>query len=426
MATPRRTIIFTISANRSGHATAPGRCLQHHQTEADAEGDGFGSGGRAELGEDRGDVRFDGVVADREARSRYGGSTSRWRASRAPRVRGRSAARCAPYSADARAGVASASRADASSTTSPARTASSAASSSRASLWRASTAAAPARSAAKARSAWGSSTSRIVGSVKPAAIAASASRAPGASSSTTSATSRDVTSTPSPRVRSMRSRAGASASIATRVRSGGALVLRVARDRHDDRRAAAQHVERSREAQTLGVAREQNVADDQARPARRGRPARPRRSAAPRGRRAAEPARGAGRAVPARIAAPTKRCTSSAGTASASPPTTMLLIPTTRPRTSASGPPELPGASRRSAWTKRREPSVTAACAIPMVRAFGIPSGCPTATSTSPTRISRRVAHGRRRQPARVDAQQRQIARRVAAFDARRESCARR
>jgi hypothetical protein len=40
--------------------------------------------------------------------------------------------------------------------------------------------------------------------------------------------------------------------------------------------------------------------------------------------------------------------------ASAMPPATIVLMPTICPYTSASGPPELPGASRTSACTQRR------------------------------------------------------------------------
>src|SRR5690242_2442412 len=45
----------------------------------------------------------------------------------------------------------------------------------------------------------------------------------------------------------------------------------------------------------------------------------------------------------------TRASTAVIGTASASPPTVIVLTPTTRPSISAIGPPELPGASRRSA-----------------------------------------------------------------------------
>src|ERR1700676_3646148 len=38
-------------------------------------------------------------------------------------------------------------------------------------------------------------------------------------------------------------------------------------------------------------------------------------------------------------------------------PATLVLIPITRPRASASGPPELPGARRTLAWTQDCEPS---------------------------------------------------------------------
>src|SRR5262245_65820187 len=51
--------------------------------------------------------------------------------------------------------------------------------------------------------------------------------------------------------------------------------------------------------------------------------------------------------------AATKRRTSLMGIASARPPAIIVLIPTMRPVVSARGPPELPGASRRSAWIQR-------------------------------------------------------------------------
>ena len=209
--------------------------------------------------------------------------------------------------------------------------------------------------------------------------------------------------------------------MASRRRSGSARALRVVRNRHHDRDAAAQHVERAREAQAFDVPCEHDVAGDEARAvcaaARLDRDDRERVAAVAQPRRCevhAEPRR-------RRESMPAKRCTSLAGTASASPPTTMLLMPTTRPCTSASGPPEFPGASIRSACTKR-EPAVTAACAIPMVSAFGIPSGCPTATSTSPTRTSRGSRTAAAGKSGGVDAQQRQIAPRVAALHPRAEA----
>ena len=47
------------------------RRLEHHEAEPHAERNGFGAARRAELGQDRGDVRFDGVLAEREAARRY-------------------------------------------------------------------------------------------------------------------------------------------------------------------------------------------------------------------------------------------------------------------------------------------------------------------------------------------------------------------
>src|SRR3989442_15368600 len=52
----------------------------------------------------------------------------------------------------------------------------------------------------------------------------------------------------------------------------------------------------------------------------------------------------------------TRRSTSGAGTASATPDTTIAATPITRPCASASGPPEFPGARRTSAWTQTSEP----------------------------------------------------------------------
>src|SRR5256712_1024475 len=63
-------------------------------------------------------------------------------------------------------------------------------------------------------------------------------------------------------------------------------------------------------------------------------------------------------------------------------------MPITRPRASARGPPEFPGASLRSAWMKlgpaaRRGPS---AWITPVVTAPASPNGLPTASTRSPTR----------------------------------------
>src|SRR5207302_4100362 len=51
-----------------------------------------------------------------------------------------------------------------------------------------------------------------------------------------------------------------------------------------------------------------------------------------------------------------RRSTSGAGTASATPDTTIAATPITRPCASASGPPEFPGARRTSAWIQTNEP----------------------------------------------------------------------
>src|SRR5262249_50050953 len=55
-------------------------------------------------------------------------------------------------------------------------------------------------------------------------------------------------------------------------------------------------------------------------------------------------------------AARTKRSTRVMGMARARAPATMAFSPITRPEASASGPPELPGASRTSAWIQSRPP----------------------------------------------------------------------
>src|SRR2546427_4163070 len=70
------------------------------------------------------------------------------------------------------------------------------------------------------------------------------------------------------------------------------------------------------------------------------------------------------------------------------PPTIIALMPITRPRASARGPPEFPGASLRSARMKL-EPAVRRgpiAWITPAVTAPTSPNGLPTATTRSPTR----------------------------------------
>src|SRR5215470_19623740 len=84
------------------------------------------------------------------------------------------------------------------------------------------------------------------------------------------------------------------------------------------------------------------------------------------------------------LSEPRKRTTRLSGTARARPPAIMALMPMTRPRASASGPPELPGASLRSAWIRlgpagRRGPI---AWMRPAVTAPASPSGLPTAITS--------------------------------------------
>ena len=95
----------------------------------------------------------------------------------------------------------------------------------------------------------------------------------------------------------------------------------------------------------------------------------------------------------------------------------MLLIPTTRPITSASGRRSSPAPASGRPGPKRRPVSATVGVRIPIVHgAFRIPSGCPTATSTSPTRSPRdrappRPAGHRRRCGATPDRGRRRAAR---------------
>src|SRR5262245_52477845 len=85
--------------------------------------------------------------------------------------------------------------------------------------------------------------------------------------------------------------------------------------------------------------------------------------------------------------AATKRRTSLMGIANARPPAIIVLIPTTRPVVSARGPPELPGASRRSAWIQRLPIRVCGKpCTTPAVSVRRRPRGWPTATPSAPTR----------------------------------------
>src|SRR3989475_6240856 len=76
------------------------------------------------------------------------------------------------------------------------------------------------------------------------------------------------------------------------------------------------------------------------------------------------------------------------GIASARPPAIIVLMPTTRPAVSARGPPELPGARRRSAWIQRLPPGSDGAkaCTTPAVSVRRRPRGWPRATTRAPTR----------------------------------------
>src|SRR5213594_3032535 len=79
-----------------------------------------------------------------------------------------------------------------------------------------------------------------------------------------------------------------------------------------------------------------------------------------------------------------RRSTSGAGTASATPDTTIAATPITRPCASANGPPEFPGARRTSAWIQTNEPlpfspyprgNGLTAWSTPTVTAFLTPNG---------------------------------------------------
>ena len=91
------------------------------------------------------------------------------------------------------------------------------------------------------------------------------------------------------------------------------------------------------------------------------------------------------------------RVAASIGTASPRPtPATAVLMPTTRPRESASAPPELPGLSAASVWmtfstSRLARPSRVAserpsALTTPAVTVPAKPSGLPMATTSWPTR----------------------------------------
>ena len=91
------------------------------------------------------------------------------------------------------------------------------------------------------------------------------------------------------------------------------------------------------------------------------------------------------------IADSRKRSTAAEGTATAMPPTIIELMPTTRPAASTIGPPELPGARRRSARIaccngtlfSTVVPAVLST--IPAVTEPRTPQGLPMAKTTLPT-----------------------------------------
>src|SRR5262249_52869501 len=86
-----------------------------------------------------------------------------------------------------------------------------------------------------------------------------------------------------------------------------------------------------------------------------------------------------GTATPARRREPR---TATVGTARARPPWIIAFTPRTRPRSSASGPPEFPGASRRSATSQARARSSRldgSRWRMPTESAPARPSGWPTA-----------------------------------------------
>src|SRR6266851_1212648 len=119
--------------------------------------------------------------------------------------------------------------------------------------------------------------------------------------------------------------------------------------------------------------------------------------------------------------------------ASARRPATMVLMPMTRPRASASGPPEFPGARRTSdctqCWEFRRRKGPTA-WITPVVRAPTKPSGLPMAMASSPGRSceeSAGVAAGRFAALMRSSARSRRVSRETSAASNSRpsQSCTR-
>lgn len=59
--------IAGTSARYDGKVGASRGCLEHNQTAASTSADGIGSAAGAQFGEDRGDVKLDGVFADDQA-----------------------------------------------------------------------------------------------------------------------------------------------------------------------------------------------------------------------------------------------------------------------------------------------------------------------------------------------------------------------
>src|SRR5713101_7759902 len=114
--------------------------------------------------------------------------------------------------------------------------------------------------------------------------------------------------------------------------------------------------------------------------------------------------------------------------ASAKRPATMVLMPMTRPRASASGPPEFPGARRTSdctqCWEFRRRKGPTA-WITPVVSAPTKPSGLPMAMASSPGRTcaeSAAVAAGRFVAAIRSSARSRRVSRETRAASNSRPS----
>src|SRR5712664_3794160 len=116
------------------------------------------------------------------------------------------------------------------------------------------------------------------------------------------------------------------------------------------------------------------------------------------------------------------------GTASARRPATIVLMPMTRPRASASGPQELPGARRTSACTQGSEPkwrSGPTAWITPVVNAPTKPSGFPMAMASSPGRTceeSAAAAEGRFAAVMRSSARSRRVSRETRAASNSRPS----